>query len=374
MAVDDEDVVTAERVLVKDKELAAAVEHSAENNGKPLTDEALLALFVSKELSEGTPYACTLPSIQPSGVCMRAEDSDLLPRAYAECAKATRKYAVDQYQACAAALHAVGSLAPDEADFLAAFAHVRARSVEVNDEQGADIEAPSPLLRTGSGRRRALLPAFDLLNHRAGASTHLKREGGLWRVEADDAYAAGEQVFVTYGERDNLKMLLQYGFVLADNDEAIVLFDCRDLVEGCVRARPHLFDEVKEALLEQLTAAQEAAAPEAGGGDGDGAFQRLALFSYDAVNRVPRESLVAALGMMETVLPALGGSEEEATTFVDDALRAMLTARHDELMARLADATQLEGKEQGKATEGSLRDPIMALLRAEQQSLTEILG
>ena len=78
--------------------------------------------------------------------------------------------------------------------------------------------------------------------------------------------------------------------------------------------------------------------------------------------------------MMETVLPALGGSEEEATTFVDDALRAMLTARHDELMARLADATQIEGKEQGKATEGSLRYPIMALLRAEQQSLTEILG
>ena len=35
------------------------------------------------------------------------------------------------------------------------------------------------------------------------------------------------------------------------SDEAIVLFDCRDLVEGCVRARPHLFDEVKEALLEQ---------------------------------------------------------------------------------------------------------------------------
>ena len=379
LAVDDREVVTAERVLMKHADLSAAAAYVAEHEKALLTDEALLALFVAREQAACSDYASTLPTYQPSGVCMKAEDRLLLPRAYSECVLATIRYAVEQYQACVSALQRVGAADISETQFLMAFAHVRARSVEVSDDQGGAIESPSELLRTGSGRRRALLPAFDLLNHQAGATTTLVRDGKLWTVTAHDAYEAGDQVFVTYGERDNLKFLLQYGFVLESNEDSVVLFDCRDLVEGCVAARSHLFAEVQDALLEQLTAAQEAAdAPEAAecADDEKGtAFQRLALFTYDATAKVPRESLQGALNMMETVLPALGASETEIETFVADALHAMLTARRKELSERLEDIAKLPAHKPGSVEAGeSMRSGIATLLRVEREALDVALS
>ena len=102
-----------------------------------------------------------------------------------------------------------------------------------------------------------------------------------------------------------------------------MLFDVRDLLEGCVEAQPHLFGPVEEVLYGQLTQAEGASA-DGGGGAADGAahgagddggsdpFQRLALFSLDAPSGEPRQSLVAALEMLSGVVPAIGGSAREA--------------------------------------------------------------
>ena len=72
--------------------------------------------------------------------------------------------------------------------------------------------AASPLLAAPSGQRdggvRALFPVLDLLNHKSTARTTLyKRAHGGWEVVSRDAYSAGEQVWVTYGPRDNLKVM-----------------------------------------------------------------------------------------------------------------------------------------------------------------------
>ena len=125
-------------------------------------------------------------------------------------------------------------------------------------DQGDGIEPENPLVRAGSGRRRALLPGLDLLNHKPHAKTRLERaasDGGgtCWRVISEDTYLAGQQCFLTYGDRDNLKFLLQYGFALADNADALVLFDVRDLIGGCEAALPHVFTAVREPLLQQLS-------------------------------------------------------------------------------------------------------------------------
>ena len=71
-------------------------------------------------------------------------------------------------------------------------------------------------------------------------------------MQAAGAYAAGDQVFVSYGERDNLRLLLHYGFALSDNPEGRVAFDVIDLAEGSMAALPHVFGPVKEKLLTRL--------------------------------------------------------------------------------------------------------------------------
>ena len=58
----------------------------------------------------------------------------------------------------------------------------------------------------------------------------MRTEQGAWRLHAGCAYERGEQLFVSYGERDNLRWLLHYGFALADNPEQRVAFDVIDLV------------------------------------------------------------------------------------------------------------------------------------------------
>ncbi|MGB0435825.1 MAG: aminotransferase class V-fold PLP-dependent enzyme, partial [Mycobacterium sp.] len=64
-----------------------------------LSDEVLLTYHLCIEIRAKTEYALTLPAFQPSGVCMQADDRELLPRCYARCANATRSFAVEQYEA-----------------------------------------------------------------------------------------------------------------------------------------------------------------------------------------------------------------------------------------------------------------------------------
>ena len=120
-------------------------------------------------------------------------------------------------------------------------------------------------------------------------------------------------------------MLLTYGFALADNPHALLLFGPPELLAGCAMARPELFSpDVVELLAAQL---DQAAASYCARGlqpcvscgsvvlcarfcdelnsvlsdscwlqaaaSGD-----LALFAFDAAAAAPRDSLVAALGMM----------------------------------------------------------------------------
>ena len=47
------------------------------------------------------------------------------------------------------------------------------------------------------------MPFYDLINHRCGTRTLLVRtKQGAWRLHAGCAYKRGQQLFVSYGERD----------------------------------------------------------------------------------------------------------------------------------------------------------------------------
>ena len=191
------------------------------------------------------------------------------------------------------------------------------------------------------------------------------RADGEWRLIADDAYAAGEQCFISYGERDNLKLLLQYGFAVDAGAGApkLVIFDVADLIDGCVAARPHIFAEVKEMMLAQMERAQGAPASSAAAAAAE-PFQRLSLFLYDGDAAHPRENLQAALGMLEGVVEALG-EPPDMEGFRSDVLQAMLDARLVEVTEKL---TLLE--RDGTTAEVPMRDAVATLLRAERTVLS----
>lgn len=304
---------------------------------------------------------------------MAEETRALLPQCYAKCAKASRDYACAQHAKLAAALRQNGHEPPPLSAFLEAFAHVRARSVEVSDELAAN-EPRSELLLAGSGRRRALLPAFDLLNHKHGTSTELTRgEGGDWVVHSGDAYRAGEQCHVSYGDsRDNLKMLLQYGFALEPGEEQtqLVIFDVADLIDGCVAARPRVFADVRDEMMQALEVTHASdSAPAAS------AHQQLSLFTFDGASGLPRESLQTALGMLEGVAEALddGSSAEDSSDDVKgDIMRAMLKARLHEVSGKLDDIARLPGRGQAAGSRPPMLEAVGSLLRAESAVLAQL--
>jgi len=365
--------VLAERVLEADSRLAAAAAHAAEL-GTPLSDEGLLACFVAQAMSGDAQatagdYVCTLPAAQDSALTMGERERALLPRCYARATETLREVAVKEHASCAAALEGIGQPAPPLELFLRARAHVRARSVGFSAAECKSyrLQPPSPLLRRDAqGTRRALMPFYDLINHRCGSRTLLVRtEQGAWRLHAGCAYKRNDQLFVSYGERDNLRWLLHYGFALADNPEQRVAFDVIDLVDGLVAALPRVFGPVKEELLEKLLA-QEA----------ERRLHSLALFAFDARLGTKGlgamlEALQTELVVMEAMVPQLGGTEEEAAGLPAAALDAMLRARLVEIELRLAEVDR--GEARRAMQRGEMLGHVVTLLDAEHAVVQRVL-
>ena len=169
----------------------------------------------------------------------------------------------------------------------------------------------------------------------------LERSEKAWRLVADDAYAAGGEVFNSYGARGNLELLLNYGFAVADNPQRRVAFDADDLVAAARAAGAAAPREALEAAL---------AAPDRAAGD-------LSLYTLDATAG-PTPRLRAALA----ALAARGGPAAAPGAV----LGAALGARRDEVAARLRDAAR-------DPAGGPLRDAVLALLEAERDVVAGML-
>jgi len=371
----NKEVVLAEVVLRRREDLAAAAVHAAEA-GQPLTDESLLACYIVAEEREGrdtwfTLYRSTLPAFQPSAISSaELGDRALLPRCYSCCVKATYDYATRQHAACAAALLAVAQPVPELDRYLRAFAAVRARSFAL-DEAVFRLEQRSPLVaQRPDGLRRALLPLYDLLNHRSGARTRIERSDGTWRLLSEDGCAAGGQVFNSYGDgRSNLELLLHYGFAVAGNGRAGIGFDVPDLLGALAAVCPRVFGDsrVRDSLRRRLAADEARRRAEA--------LQDLALYSLDVSGGAPRPDgrLRAALDNFQHMAVPLGCTEEEARALPAVALDAMLRVRRDELVARLEEVGRDVEVVAADRAGGCWRDHVVTFLKAEREAIEGVI-
>ncbi|CAG0898195.1 unnamed protein product [Darwinula stevensoni] len=100
----------------------------------------------------------------------------------------------------------------------------------------------------------ALVPYLDLFNHspfvqtRAGFSS----ERGYF-LTIDRPFSCGRQVFINYGPHDNMKLLLEYGFVVEGNPNDVVRFTLDDIREACgsfsVHFRKFALWDIEEGLV-----------------------------------------------------------------------------------------------------------------------------
>mmetsp|Transcript_1413 Transcript_1413/g.3252 ORF Transcript_1413/g.3252 Transcript_1413/m.3252 type:complete len:459 (-) Transcript_1413:46-1422(-) len=231
-----------------------------------------------------------------------------LPRCYFETFGATRQR-ISKF-----ATNAAESNAQNIDDLLWAFSMVRSRSLAV-PELATDQEN-IPL---------ALIPGLDLLNHEFGSTTQLSLDeiSQKWVLASSDSINAGKEVFLSYGDdKDNWKLLLNYGFALTDNPNAVVFWSWRDLLDAAQMVRPNTFSErVCQQLMKhpQLTAYTTIS-------------EQRATFSYDASTQTPRESLNNGFVLLHSLAAQLGSPESDnGEVLAQEVLEKLIEKRLEEL-------------------------------------------
>jgi hypothetical protein len=310
--VPEKDALTATFLLNRYPEILgqAAATHIEKYQTK-LTDEQVMAVGLLLLKQDDDRYVISLPP-QYSVLQMPELFLSFLPLAYKKLIKAYIQHTSDLQVSFQSVLPASAdtALLISKDDFTWAFATVRSRCVGMD---GTDDDR----VRTGgTGEIRVMLPGFDLLNHKFGA----KAVPGYstdedYVVTSDDAYSKGDQVFISYSDnRNNLKMLMTYGFCIPGNPERVVLFDVQDLLEACAAARPKYFSKPVMGQLWTLMGKLE---------------KQRDMYGFDGQTQQAQESLLSGIDMMADIEKQF--ISEPDTTFFSDVLAALIFARRAEL-------------------------------------------
>ena len=238
MEVKDDTIFSTYRVLPSWPAIMAAAEHEA-NEGNALSDDHLLPLLLllSRAAGESDPWSHFIDSLphpqQPSALTATRAELMLLPNCYAALVHAVVAHACSLHADCKpliAALAASGmvdaaSVCSADA-FVWAHGHVNARMLAFGGQPCACV--------IDDGRHGALVPVLDLINYSPVASQSVERSDGGWRLIAGESYRQGEQIFIDYEIRGNLRLWLQFGFALEEGQGGVSLaaFDMQELTDA----------------------------------------------------------------------------------------------------------------------------------------------
>lgn len=223
---------------------------------KQITSQSLLALYLLylKHTAQRSEYFATLPeSFTVPYYCRSDEIGSMLPTVRdkiveqrdtidtdydcfqlhfneTRCMCCNRRYFCDIFDKC---------------EFEWAFFAVNSRSVYLSPEKipVRHIDAVRTVQKLVKDEPTlALAPFLDLLNHSCSASTGLYIKntdaGPLYQLYTTVPFAKYEQIFISYGALDNVKLLTEYGFFLPDNKHDFVEFKRKD-IDGYVKQLPY---------------------------------------------------------------------------------------------------------------------------------------
>jgi hypothetical protein len=282
--------------------------------------------------SKNHPYVSeVLPQYQHHSIWTLPQEAwetkplSLLPRCYRQSFQATRDH-VDQFvedMMINEKVYIDDDYSVD--DWKWAFSMVRSRSVAVPELAVSDDDHDKLPL--------ALIPGLDLCNHQFGAGTILQlTKDNYWTLVSSRSYLEGDQIFLSYGDdKDNLKLLLTYGFVVQDNPNTVAFWNWQDILDVAGSTRPAIFSaRIRQSLLNHPQL-QIYVTP----------TENKATFSFDLKQKAPRESLSNGLTMLSSLATQLGFPDD--TSLPQDALNGLIQARIVELRTCLEDFRRPDG-------------------------------
>ena len=181
--------------------------------GHKLSTHQLLALFLISSPSEWTEYLESLPTTYDVPFFSSELEIQALPNYLKEKVKDQRNQVKAQFLECLQFL-------PDLkfSQFAWAFFTVNTRAVFHKD--GWD--------------NLALVPFLDMFNHSPDVEVEANCNGQHYSLKnINQSYGVGEQVYINYGPHSNVKLFLEYGFILPHNPHDFVPIDVPELMEVC---------------------------------------------------------------------------------------------------------------------------------------------
>jgi len=77
----------------------------------------------------------------------------------------------------------------------------------------------------------ALAPFLDMFNHSCQVAVQVEKTEHFYNLKSSNTFPKHSQVFINYGPHDNLKLYLEYGFVIPENPQDCVNFTLEDIFE-----------------------------------------------------------------------------------------------------------------------------------------------
>ena len=186
---------------------------------KQLTTAELLTLYLlhCKKNNIDEEYLETLPKEYSIGGLCFDEEASLLPNSLRDKVLASKMYMRRKYEKLKSITGFIESLEI----FLWAWCSVNTRAVYFKDG-GHPPEG-----------NMALAPYLDLLNHdsKAVIEAAFNTMTNCYEIRTKEKIKKCQQIFINYGPHDNMKLFLEYGFIVPSNIHSTVQFDEEDLLQ-----------------------------------------------------------------------------------------------------------------------------------------------
>ncbi|XP_066455094.1 SET domain-containing protein 4 isoform X2 [Eleutherodactylus coqui] len=221
----------------------------------PLSPLLALCTFLVLERYVGDrspwkPYLDVLPNAYDCPVYWEAETVNCLPDPVKQKALEQRSAVREFYSSALPFFRSLDPLFPEAAENILTYDAVRwawctvnTRTVYMKHARRECFSAEEDVY--------ALAPYLDLLNHQAGVQVEgaFNEKNRCYEIRTLVPYRKYEQVFICYGHHDNQRLLLEYGFIAANNPHQSVYVTAAVILQFVSRENKQ--SEKKLSLLKE---------------------------------------------------------------------------------------------------------------------------
>uniref|UniRef100_A0A1B6DVF1 SET domain-containing protein n=1 Tax=Clastoptera arizonana TaxID=38151 RepID=A0A1B6DVF1_9HEMI len=220
------------------------------SRGKTFTTQQVLSSFLVFEKHQELKsfwfsYISSLPSEIYSPVFCPVDFVNIMPQELREQVISLKSNIVGQYEEVRNSLSIqdickhCGTLLVDIYtidEFMWAWFIVNSRAVYISPDRNTDHS-----ISLSDSNCLALAPYLDMLNHSdvVQVQAFINDSDDSYQIKTMVPFKRNDQVFIHYGAHSNMKLLLDYGFILPKNKNDVIKLNCDDVFKTIINIFPH---------------------------------------------------------------------------------------------------------------------------------------